>query len=221
MCDVRKKLILANVAIMKYKNWQISRGTNENVFDGFSTTLLMKLLYLSCLFTMKDNTAKTYRKTPFGVLDRWIAFPNGPAEEGIYSAIDRQPMPTINYNIGKADGHKYSEETNIEKINAYYDCTLDESSDVLTKLVNQYNLQNERTQVENGFDELVNKIGTRIDVSTPEKNNLTIEYLSKLSHLILWNGALNRNAKKLATDNIQLLQDEYSKLLTRIEPQAV
>jgi hypothetical protein len=55
-------------------------------------------------------------------------------------------------------------------------------------------------------------IGHKIDISTDEKNNWTISYLSKLSHLPLWESALNRNAKTLATNNIYLLKDEYSKL---------
>jgi hypothetical protein len=126
MCDVRKKLILANVVIEKFKTWQLERQVNVNeVFDRFSTTLLMKLLYLSCLFSIKNTQKKTYKETPFGVLDKWVALRYGPAEDDIYPAMGYQPMPTIFYDLKQPDGHKYSElkatNTNIGKLARYYE----------------------------------------------------------------------------------------------------
>jgi hypothetical protein len=224
MCDVRKKLILANVVIEKYKNWQMNIGqvNEEDVLNGFSTTLLMKLLYLSCLFAVKKaKQATTYRKTPFGVLDKWVAFENGPIEDGIYAALSYQPpFATVSYDISKEDGYKYSLSTNIKKINEYYGCKLQEQdNDVLNKLIEKFDLANEKEQIEDGFDMLIETIRSKIDVFSPDKHELT-EYLSNLSHLVLWNAASNRNAKILATDNIYLLKDEYKKLEKKITVQA-
>jgi len=221
MCDVRKKLILTNVVIEKYKTWQINeKGIDKDkVFDNFSTTLLMKLLYLSCLFSIKNTNAKTYRNTPFGTLDEWIALPNGPAEDGLYSAIGYQPMPTISYNLGKEDGYKYSEEINdkshINKINRYYYDDVAEikiEDNILEKLISDFDLSNARRDIEQGFDTLFNEIGNKIDTSTLEKSNRTIGYLSRLTHLFLWNAALYRDTRTLATDNIYLLNDELNEL---------
>ena len=225
MRDVRKKLILANVLIEEYKKWQQKKQVpDDKIFDGFSTTLLMKLLYLSCLYSIKEEE-KTYRNTPFGVLDKWIALPKGPAEDDIYSAIGYQYMPTISYDLKKPDCQKYSrleeyDKKNIDKINRFYyenDTQNyikdnDEPTDVLDRLIQRFDLSTAKKQLEFGFDELMKNIGEYINVSTDEKTNRTINFLSKLSHLILWNAALNRDAKILATDNIHLLRGEQTKL---------
>ena len=232
MCDVRRKLILTNVVIEKYRKWQeeVNEISEIYVYKGFSTTLLMKLLYLSCLFSIKGTQEKTYRKTPFGVLDKWIALPNGPAEDDVYSAIGYQPMPTVVYDLSQEDGCKYSkfeiDKKNLEKIKAYYrvgdnDIAID---NVLDDLVKIFKLEEYRLQIEGGFDTLVERIkevdeNKKIDVSTQEKNNCTIDYLSNLTHLILWNAALNRDEKRLATNNIYLLKDEYGKLEKHLNKQ--
>lgn len=223
MCDVRKKLILANAVIEKYKKWQIDerKVKEEDALNGFSTTLLMKLLYLSCLYTMKDTTENTYRNTPFGVLDRWVALPNGPAEEDVYTIIGFQPMPTISYKFENVDGNKYSkinenyDGQHIEEVQRYYEV---QSTD-LDVLSAKYDLTDKKAQIEHGFDALINVFGNRINVSI-EKSDDTIKYLSKITHLILWNSARNRNDKKLTTNNIYSLQDEYSRL-KELEPKLV
>jgi len=229
MCDVRKKLILANVVIEEYKKWQIEvrKVKKDEVFNGFSTTLLMKLLYLSCLLSI-EGKIKTYRNTPFGILDKWIALPNGPVEDDIYSAIGYKSMPTISYDFSKKDSYKYSEsEINdkyIKEINTYYEFEdsiklTDTNADILNKLAKskKFDLNTEKEQIEQGFNKLVNEPGIKIDVSTSKKNDRTINCLSKFSHLILWNAALSRNAKKLATDNIYLLEDELNYLKRKIQ----
>ncbi|MDR0968963.1 MAG: SocA family protein [Lentimicrobiaceae bacterium] len=223
MCDVRKKLILANVIIEKYKTQVFEKRKNieaNAVLNGFTTTLLMKLLYLSSLFSVKDGK-KSYRETPFGVLNKWIALEKGPAEASIYSAITyNPPFATISYDIGKEDGCKYSPSTtDTERIKNYYEIyNLSEEDNILDKLVEKYDLCDARTIIEQGFDSLVEKLNEKnIDITDPKKRDSVIKYLSDLTHLMLWNASLNRNPSLLATDNIYLLRDEHKELKDRIE----
>ena len=171
----------------------------------------MKLLYFSCLFAVEaeKNNVKTYRKTPFGVLDKWMAYANGPVEDSVYSVIGYRPMPTISYDSRQDDGKKYSKNKKeiSENIKKYYEIAPEDEingNNILEKLAVKFGVEDKKHQIEKGFENFIRVI-SKINPTAPKNLRL----LSNLSHMTLWNTALNRDAKLLATNNIYLLDEEY------------
>ena len=204
MIEVRKKLILSDYVIAKL----VEGKTNDDVIGvlkKLSTTQLMKLLYLTILqcVEVEGDNQKSYRNTPFGILDNWIAYLNGPVEDDVYLSLSF--LPTIKQSSVR--NYKLRDKSDSNDIRQFYflNDTFDfsDNNELRMKLIRKYELNNQMEWINKGVQE--------IDITKFPFND--IQKLIWITHSgKLWGMAQHNKDKKMSTDNIHFLKEEKTKI---------
>jgi hypothetical protein len=204
MCDVRKKLILFDYAISKFADWKKEQKnvSLDEALNSFSTTQLMKLMYLVCLQCVTEQQ-NSYTETPFSKLDKWIAYKNGPVEDDVYWSLSY--LPTIQKNV--ENPYRLRNNNDSGKIETYFyinNIDFSNSESVRKELIIKYNLSEDINLIDTGIKNIIKKENFPFD---------DIDKLIRISHSgMLWRAAQHNEEKKMSTDNIYLLREEKKKI---------
>jgi hypothetical protein len=207
MCDVRDKLILFDHAISEFA--ELTSKEKGISFNGalaeFSTTRIMKLVYLISLDCIDTENDKSYKDTLFSKLDRWNAYKNGPVEEDVYWSLSF--LPTIKKTFSEPYKERRAEKEDYNEIFKFYGITTP-PADLNSKNVRDFLIE------KRGLREDIKKISSAIKKDAEaEKGRKLLSYsvdkLIRISHSgVLWVAGRYEDDLRMDPKNIYRLREE-------------
>ena len=203
MCKIKRKRILFDEFVDRLVKWQQAKGlSTEQALCNLSGVKLMKLLYFTCLISVKTEGEVSFIKdTLFESFDGFMPYPKGPVEVDAYN--NRENLFRYTYE----NGLMKSNENGSEKFDSALDYELDKDKNAYDKDENAYFKQQLRL-LDLSLSELFS-----INV-TPFSD---VDRLVEISHLSpLWNSAQIKNGVMEVT-NISYVNYDYDMVIPSLQ----
>lgn len=203
MCKTSKKLLIYDHMIGRLTERFSAKNQIEKevVLAGWTSTALMKYLYIACVI----STNNTGNKSLFDLFDNFVAFPHGPVEIDTY--YNRGILVRYNLVYSRERNIKYLQECKSyrnEQI-VQYDLSPEDQTDMTAdKLLDELIIRNGLEDYKAAMDASIDKILEA--KSLPDYCDTT--RLIEVSHQILWNEAWASTSKQLRLDNDFYMQQE-------------
>lgn len=203
MFKVTKKLLIYDYMIGLLTKWFSEKEhiAEEAVLEAWTSTALMKYLYISCVISTNNATHKSL----FNLFDNFVAFPHGPVEIDVY--YNRGILVRYNMAYDKDKAVKYLRKCTSyrnEQIVQYGLSAEDQSDRTADELLNELIIKNELAEYKEAMYESIDKLLEARSLPGFKDTTKLIE----VSHQMLWNEAWASASKQLRLDNSDYMDQE-------------